>query len=351
MPSSDLNLDAYRILSDNLSRVRHAVRTVLCEIHGPDWEEEVEPEDRRVFLNQRREREINVNWRRSDHSDILDYGNFSDLCEFVSANPVLLKRFSVLARDPELLRLRFLELDTLFNRVAFARPISESELELLISFDDRLKRLDTEPPARGAAKEAPPEARPAAQPEASAVRPSPAKTEAPAGPAPMEPAEPATEKESATVAAAEEANEAPTHTSPRKVETPRRRNSEQKPLPSVSMARLREALSEGEEQTILTAVYAEVTALADGLWSDSSPPNPRVWEALRESDWYSQHFVDLGLRPVSDFYDLAGTARERMLEGTSRRELQEFLKERRFAQVLLSLRDLFRQRLKLPNEQ
>lgn len=355
MPADDLNLDAYRIISANLFRVRNALRLALQELHGPDWEDKVEPEDRRVFLTQRREREINVNWRRSDHPDILDYGNFSDLCEFVSAHPELLKRFGVLARDPELLRLRFLELDTLFNRVAYARPLSEAELELLISFDDRLKRLDEPPASKPSARPSQPAttagAHQAAEASSSGSSKATAQAEAPAAPHEEEPP-PAPEPRPATPADRPQDDVAPVAAPVARgaAAAPRSRTADRKPLPSVTMARLREALDKGDEQTILTAVYSEVTSLADGLWSDSSPPTPRVWEALRESDWYSEHFVDLGLKPVSDFYDLAGTARQHMLDGTSRRELQEFLKEHRFAQVLLALRDLFRQRLTLPNE-
>ena len=117
------------------------------------------------------------------------------------------------------------------------------------------------------------------------------------------------------------------------------------PPAAVSPSRLREALAAGDEATVLAGLYGEVTAIADGLWSDTSCPSPRLWEVVRESSWYSENFTSLGLKPLSDFYDLAHSARERLLTGISRKQLQDFLKEHNFAQILLALRDLFRSRL------
>lgn len=113
----------------------------------------------------------------------------------------------------------------------------------------------------------------------------------------------------------------------------------------ISPSRLREALQSGDDVTVLAGLYGEVTAIADGLWSDNSCPSPRLWELVRESPWYSENFTALRLKPVSDFYDLANSARERLLEGISRKQLQDFLKEHNFAQILLALRDLFRAHL------
>jgi hypothetical protein len=335
MGQSDFRLDAYRIISDNLRRVRAVLRQALEQLHGPHWEAVIEPMDRRTFLAQRREREISINWRRATADDLLEYGNFSDLYEFVAADKRLLERFATVARDEEVLRLRFLEIDSIFNRVAYARPISESEMELLINFDERLRRLGdgatvaqeivgdvpvhpplretspapSMPPAQGfAAAPTAPTPSPAAQPPS---RPHAAPTNTPAAPTPATPSPP-----------------------PPPV-----------PPSAVSPSRMKEALQAGDEVTVLTGLYGEVTAIADGLWSDTSCPSPRLWEMVRESTWYSENFTPLGLKPLSDFYDLAHTARGRLLDGMSRKQLQDFLKEHNFAQILLALRDLFRSRL------
>jgi hypothetical protein len=108
---------------------------------------------------------------------------------------------------------------------------------------------------------------------------------------------------------------------------------------------LEEALLAGRDNVVLAALYREITSLADGLWTQAAPALAVTWERVRESDWYNDRFAKLGLKSVSDFYGLVEEARERLLGGTSRNELQEFLKERNFAQVLLSLRELFRHHL------
>ncbi len=343
MTTTDYRLEAYRIISDNLTRIRAVLREGLQQLHGPGWEAVVEPADRRTYLAQRREREISINWRRATTDDLLQYGNFSDLYEFAAADQRLLQRFATLASNEEVLRLRFLEVDAIFNRVAYARSISDSEMELLINFDERLRRLfdgapagDTAvevplapPPPAPATKVSPPppepptasraEVRPKAQensPPDPQVTPSPEPGAAQAAPRPSAPTVP------------------PPGTTP--------------PPAMISPSRLRDALQTGDNATVLAGLYGEVTAIADGLWSDNSCPSPRLWELVRESPWYSENFTTLRLKPLSDFYDLANSARQRLLEGISRKQLQDFLKEHNFAQVLLALRDLFRAHLPGP---
>jgi hypothetical protein len=98
---------------------------------------------------------------------------------------------------------------------------------------------------------------------------------------------------------------------------------------------------------ILTALYQEVTALADGLWNGSvASLQARTWEQVRESQWYHDRFGKLGLKPISDFFGLFDAAKSKTGAGTSRNDLQEFLKDHNFVQVLLALKDLFRQHMK-----
>lgn len=340
MATTDYRLEAYRIISDNLTRIRAVLREALLQLHGPGWEAVVEPADRRTYLAQRREREISINWRRATMDDLLQYGNFSDLYEFAAADRRLLQRFATLASNEEVLRLRFLEVDAIFNRVAYARSISDSEMELLISFDERLRRLLEGPPAGEAAVEVPL----AAPPTTPTAKVSPPPPEPPAGqgpevtpkaqqssppaPQPLQPPEPR---------AADAAPRPPAAPAGPPGSTP--------PPAMISPSRLRDALQTGDDATVLAGLYGEVTAIADGLWSDNSCPSPRLWELVRESPWYSENFTTLRLKPVSDFYDLANSARERLLEGISRKQLQDFLKEHNFAQILLALRDLFRAHL------
>lgn len=340
MTTTDYRLEAYRIITDNLTRIRGVLREALQQLHGPGWEAVVEPSDRRTFLAQRREREISINWRRTTVDDLLQYGNFSDLYEFVAADRRLLQHFAALASNEEVLRLRFLEVDAIFNRVAYARSISDSEMELLINFDERLRRLLDLPSAAPMAVEVPLHS----PPQTPSAKAPPSQPEPPAGQKP-ETRPPAPEKAPA-------APQEPPPPEPRAKDTATRPSAPTAGPPGptpppamISPSRLREALQAGDDSTVLAGLYGEVTAIADGLWSDSSCPSPRLWEVTRESSWYSENFTRLRLKPLSDFYDLVNSARERLLDGMSRKQLQDFLKEHNFAQILLALRDLFRAHL------
>jgi hypothetical protein len=202
----------------------------------------------------------------------------------------------------------------------------------LVSFDERLRKVASGPgPAERPAKPAPEPPRPSPPPE----KPTPAEP-----PAPEE--RPGKEPKPGPKAAAKSApGEAPAKQAPAK-QAPAPEKIREAPAADGAFE---EALAAGKDPVILSSLYREITSLADGLWSHGAPAAPHVWEKVRESEWYNQYFAQLGLKPVSDFYALVEEARERMLSGISRSELQELLKERNFAQVLLSLRELFKQHL------
>ena len=335
MTKLDTNLDACQMSSEILLRLRKIMRESLRAIHGKEWEATGIPDEIREYLTQRQAREASINWNLSDAVDILDFAGFLNLYDIIAATPQILQRFLPLAPDASVLRIRFLELDTILTRIAYARPISESELGFLVTFEDRLKKTASAPapaieevPAAPPAKPGKPAAAPTPPPKAVPPPPPPAapasRGGAPAPPPKAAPQKPAPAPEPEPVPAAVPAAAAP-----------------------VGPQELDNALKRNDNKMILTALYQEVTALADGLWNGSvASLQARAWEQVRESQWYHDRFGKLGLRPISDFFGLFDAAKQKMGTGTSRQDLQEFLKEHSFVQVLLALKDLFRQHMK-----
>ena len=336
MAKIEINPDAYCLAGESLFRVRQLTRETLRAAHGEDWPQQGIPEELRGYLLSRRAREASINWHLSESADLLDYAGFANIYDIIAANEELLELFASLAPDPDVLRLRFLELDTILNRIAYMRPVADSEMGFLVTFDERIRRIaapagGVKPPTSrpAVAKTAPrKEARPAAEGVDRQAAPEPPPAPAPPGKA-----------ETAKTAAAER----PPASRSAEAHPPA---AEQKPAGPPSVERnLDEALLAGKDTVVLAALYREITGLADGLWTQAAPAFPIVWEKVRESDWYNERFSRLGLKSVSEFYSLVEEARERLVSGTSRNDLQEFLKERNFAQVLLSLRELFRHHL------
>jgi hypothetical protein len=335
MSKLDTNLDACQMSSEILLRLRKIMRESLRAIHGEEWVATGIPEEIREYLTQRQAREASINWNLSDAVDILDFAGFLTLYEIMAATPQLLQRFLPLAPDASVLRIRFLELDTILNRIAYARPISEGELGFLVTFDERLKKTASAP---APAVEEAPAAAPVRPGRTAAAPTPPAKVAPPPPPAPApRGGAPAPQPKAA----------------PQKPAAPPEPEPEPVPAPVAAAAgpigpqELESALKRGDNKVILTALYQEVTALADGLWNGSvASLQARTWEQVRESQWYHDRFTKLGLKPISDFFGLFDTAKEKMGTGTSRNDLQEFLKDHSFVQVLLALKDLFRQHMK-----
>ena len=300
MAKLDLNLDAYRLIAELLSRLRQAIRQELRQRAGDAWEELL-PEDLRLFLAQRRQREQGVSWFATDSFDLLDYAGFADLAEILATTPSLLQRLDWLppTNRETMLRVRFLELDTVFQRVAYARPVSELEMELLAGLGERVKRsLEGIAPA----KETPPTPKPAPAPSPAA--------ETAAAPAPPKEKPPAAAPPSTPEAA-----------------PPR--------------DRIREALAAGDTKAIMQALYKEVVATADAIFKEGRGPACPTWELVRESSWYAENFRKLSLAPLSHFFDIVEDAKALAQTATSREEVLEAVRNRAFAQTLLQLKELF----------
>ena len=363
MGKLDHNLDAYRLAASALERLRALIRRHLEALHGPDWETEALPADPAEFLAQRRARESNVKWNPSSSTDLLDFAGFCNLHEILNTHPRLSDGFARLVPEPQTLRLRFLELDTVLNRIAYARPVSDSDMELLLGFDERLRQLvvdlapDNENPTARPSSPATPAApkRQAKSPErqASPSPPSPPPppptphlpAPAPAAPAPQPAADvPAAKPSGEQHVDARERQprgHAPSPpTSGIKTQPPAPASGTDDP--SLSPKDLEAALRRGDDRAVLTNLYQEITGLAEKLWSDSASARAPMWELVSESSWYRERFSVLRLRVVSNFYDLLRAVQERRASGGSRNDLHELLKERNFAQLLMDLREFFR---------
>jgi hypothetical protein len=331
MKKPDINTDAYRLVGESLFRIRQLVREGLRAVYAEQWENGI-PEERLGYLRQRRSREASINWHLLDTSDVIDYAGFADLFEVLEANPQLQELFSSLANDVSVLRIRFMELDTILNRIAYVREVADTEMSFLVSFEERLRKVIATPRSFKPMS------------ITGNVRPM----RAPEPPAPVEfTAEPPAAKPAA--APPPPAKEKKGDAAGRKAAPPAPAPAVPEPPPAEPVDQVAQALAEHKDGAVLLALYGEITAIADGLWNQSTPPFPAVWEKVRESDWYHHRFAALGLKSVSDFYGLVDEARERLSGGASRAEMQELLKERNFAQILLALRELFRHQVQVTN--
>ncbi|NCO69555.1 MAG: hypothetical protein GW878_03410, partial [Acidobacteria bacterium] len=133
------------------ARILHSLRTIvraaLNEEHGESWPTTAQPDETLRYLVLRQAREASINWHLADTVDILEFAGFADLHEIIAAATPLAQRFSPLAGDPTVLRIRFLELDSILNRLAYMRPIMDTDLSFLASFGERFQKLVVDRPA------------------------------------------------------------------------------------------------------------------------------------------------------------------------------------------------------------
>lgn len=346
MERIDSNIDAYRIVAEILAELRGAVRRVLESRHGREWPRHGLPQPTLERLIDRKEREKSIDWYETEYQELTDFAGFEDLLEILEHNPGIMEEVRKLAPSQALLHARFLELEVMRSKLGLARPISDNELSFLGTFHLRFRKAleaqrhaaPTEPALR-APEPVPPPAEPV--PEAEAVvefeeqtkpaAPTPTPMPAPAPPSAAAPARASAPSRSlrppSAAAAAERSPAAPSSAPP--------------VAPAPERSPLEIALEQSDHRTIFRDLYREVMEIAEGLWTTDVPTVPRVWDKVRVSPWYEQNFSRRGLQPLSDFYGVVAQVWERMRQGIARDELQEFLKQSSFAQLLLALRDMF----------
>ena len=354
------NLDAYRILAEILSDLRRAIRTELEKQHGKDWFRKGLPEGVLDRLIDRKEKEKTIDWYESEYQEIINFATFSDALEVLEHNTTLVPFLRAIAPSAPLLHARLLELEVMRQKLALARSISENELVFLGTFHLRFHQAmeNVAPPGKTSSRESTkPEAKdgdsaasaperedtgPRPNPEADAERPEqpsekPEKPTELTGPRPV--GKPklrvgrgkTAEKRSPAVPppAGPPAAVATGSAAPKLAEVP--------VTPPV-----KQALDDNDDRTVLRNLYREVTAIAEGIWGSDAPVAPSVWEKVRVHTWYEEKFSALGLKPLSDFYDIVEKVNKRMSNGIAKDELQTFLKDHNFAKVLLNLRDMFK---------
>jgi hypothetical protein len=351
------NLDAYRIVAEILNDLRSMLRRELERIHGPQWYRTGVPETVLERLIASKEQERSIDWYESEYQQVIDYAVFPDLLEILEQNAEHFPTIMKLAPSGPLLHARFLELEVMRSKLGRTRPVSESELSFLSTFHLRFRKaieaIDSQEVATNATAPPAPEAQ---DPVADEARSEPAAQEIEIDEPEPEPAvEPDTtppDPEPPAESPAERPSRPPT----RGASTPSGSADSGEPAPDLEAddedepvieeeaagkVTLASALADGDTKIVLRELYREVTGIADGIWSSDVIPAPIVWDEVCTSDWYEKNFSSLGLKPLSDFYEIISKVESTMAEGGDRKQVQAYLKQTNFAQVLLALRDMF----------
>lgn len=360
------NIDAYRILVDILTKLRVVLSEGLKRRYGDSWASEGLPSSIFDELVNTKENESAVDWYEDEYQELFNYTTFSQLHEILQNSPELFPCLSELVPTPSLLTARFMELETLRRKVGRARPVGEIELNFVMKFHLHFRKAlkKREKRLKGEATE---ESSPAdesldsewesSEGESSGESVDPAET-----PASDEITTATPDKDSLV---SEEQSSVSSPRPPQRmagragsgsglstdggfpVEPPEPADAkdaeptEEEQGDFLQKQNLVSYLENGRSQGILRELFLEVTKLAENLWSADVPETPAVWNVVRSSEWYGKNFGTLGLRALSDFYDVVDRVEERTEKGLARHELQELLEEVHFAQILLNLRDMF----------
>jgi len=349
------NIDAYRIIADLLVQLRSIISSGLKEEFGSDWATEGLPSSIYEGLIRTKEDESAVDWYEDEYQELFNYTNFSELHEILETHQDLFPCMRDLLPTPSLLTARFMELEVVRRKLGRTRPIGEVELNFLMKFHLHFRK------AVEKREEVLVEKREdASKSEEAAVTLEPSDNE-PEVEFPREDRDDIPQSNDNSVVSKGKSKESSSQDSPRPPQrmasrgrssspsavsspeepAPKDEVKRKSPSPQVPQMNLSVLLEKEMTPGILRELFLEVTRLAENLWSSDVPESPVIWNAIRTSSWYEKNFVSLGLKPLSDFYDLMDRVHERLESGLARHELKNLLQEARFSETLLNLRDMF----------
>ncbi len=373
MPAPARNIEAYNVINDILVVLREATQRALTAFFGERWHESI-PRELFDRLVARKERESAVIAYNDSYFTLLEFADFSDLLVVYQQHPDVARFLTNVSPNPQVRQTRLIELQAIHDKMAGAREINEAELAFLknaltrvasgvgdlgdITHDRTIWPGRTQPAPRPAAPAPPPPAtgspvpppRPTAGSSVAAPPPvaAPPAAEAPASWFEVQPAVPSPPPPPAPQASPAVADAAPRQASAALAAAAAERQATAAASGGEGQAGsapdIAAALAAGDETAIIEALYHEVLGLSESLVAAGGPRRPRVWEQVAESQWYQRRFATLGLKTVSDYYDLYLSACDRLRAGASKAQLQEFLQAHSFAKVVLNIGVFFHQR-------
>lgn len=346
----EANLEAFRGLTEVIAALRERLRADLAAGHGEEWFTRGVPDGVRERLAGKKDREDTVAWYSSGERELFEYVDFFDMVEILEGQGPGIELLAGVFPQSQILRARLMELQVVAQKLGHAHPVADEELSLLANLRGRLNLAPAHPHRPVAAT--PPQPKPVAPTRAEPPTPSqpaqPAPASAPTPAPPPEPAAPEPKPEART--APSPAHQpipvtlpTPPGAAPRTIPKPEGPRSVP---PTPSFDDVVQALDRRQNPIVLRALYAEIMAAAEAVWARGIPSSLKVWYAVRESSWYQEQFVPLGLKPVSDFYSVVEDLQSTLGSNAPKERVHEFLNSRAFAQVLLSLRELFQRALK-----
>lgn len=339
------NIEAFRVVGEILGAFRRNLRFGLEECFGPRWFETALSRELFARLVARKERERAVNSFNDSYFTLIEYADFLDLQEICLAHPQTASFLKALGGNPQIWQARLLELQTLHDKLAGLREVNEAELSFLQHLARRLHQC-----VPSSSVLAPDRSVWADRPAAASTGPAPVE-QSPASPGEIIPppaAEPslplvvARPPTSGTPGPSPAASSAPLST-PASPAAPKPSEHPQPANDHVESPDLDRALETGDDKTVIAALYREVLGLSEHILGSRGPQRSPVWDKVTESAWYARRFVALGLRPVSDFYNLHQAVGEQVREGATKEELQLFLQAHAFQQVVLAVGVFFHQ--------
>ncbi len=345
----DQNLDAYRILAEILNDLRVELRKELEKIHGAEWFRTGLPGEVFDNLVSSKEGATAIDWYETEYQQIMDFAVFPEFYQIIDHNREHLPDLLELVPSAALFQARFLELEVLRSKVGRARPISEAELSFLMTFHKRFrKQLEIHRNRASVPIQSTSEAEEVsietietdeieAAVENNSKKPSATADKPDCEVTPPDDSRPPQRRATTgdqAISDTEQADQAQENDKT----TSTSNGADQ---PTTTIGPLSQVIDSGNSTAILRILFKEVTGLAESLWSSDVPPPQTVWKEVRISTWYEENFSGLGLKPLSDFYDVISHVEEKMEKGLAKHDLQKMLEDANFAHILLAMRDMF----------
>jgi hypothetical protein len=332
----DSNVEAYEIMAEILVTVRKIVHRGLEKAAGKTWYLDGCPPGVYERLVARKENEVAIDRFDREYQELISFASLDDLAEIFEYNEDLARLLERIEPEGATIAERFRQIETLRLKLDAAVPLSEEDLDDLLSYHQEFRDSLAKPKEKPESEEEP-ETAPADADEAEVIEASEDEEVAESGDFGTQVTE--AEELGAEDMITDEPSDAfgTAVVESDVIEAPPEAGDS-----GELVLEAERAMAIEDDDEVLRVLHREIMSVAEHVLKGDFDQEFPVWQTLKSSGWYDIKQTTRAISLVEDFYSVAEEACTKSREGASKDEIKTFVSESEVGKLLLSLGEMFK---------
>jgi hypothetical protein len=323
-------------MAEILVTVRKIVHRGLEKAAGKTWYLDGCPPGVYQRLVARKENEVAIDRFDREYQELISFASLDDLAEIFEYNEELAHLLERIEPAGATIAERFRQIETLRLKLDAAVPLSEEDLDDLLSYHQEFRDSLAKPKEKPESEEEP-ETAPADADEAEVIEASEDEEVAESGDFGTQVTE--AEELGAEDMITDEPSDAfgTAVVESDVIEAPPEAGDS-----GELVLEAERAMAIEDDDEVLRVLHREIMSVAEHVLKGDIDQEFPVWQTLKSSGWYDIKQTTRAISLVEDFYSVAEEACTKSREGASKDEIKTFVSESEVGKLLLSLGEMFK---------